>query len=206
MSEDIHTYARKRFERDTQHHTMRVLHDDGLYRHLLFRDPERSMYWYEIITWPGALTIRGDMGDYVFVRMVDMFEFFGLTGAGVNPQYWAEKVTAGTDRVMAYSEKKARQLVTEHVDQLAEGLSTGLAKAFRKAVDSEVLAHPEFDFQDGAAMLLRDFDWGRGDNRRTLVDILWDGWEPQEYTTHYLWCCHAIVHAIAQYEAAKVPA
>ena len=94
----------ERFARETAKHRMTVLHDDGLYRHLRFtemhlcNDAEwrttNGFYWFDLITWPGSLTINGDCGTYTFSRITDMFEFF--RGYGINPQYWAEKVQGET--------------------------------------------------------------------------------------------------------------
>lgn len=56
------TEAAERFTKDVAGHVMTVLHDDGLYRHLRFVQPDRSGYWFEIVTWPGSLAVRGEMG------------------------------------------------------------------------------------------------------------------------------------------------
>ena len=82
------------FNRDIEHHQMTVLHDEGLYRHIRFQNPGNSMYWFDLITWPGSLTIKGDMGTWTFSRLTDMFEFF--TGH-INTSYWAEKLDNGTE-------------------------------------------------------------------------------------------------------------
>jgi len=62
----------------TENHKMNVLNDDGLYRHLRFKHPETFIAWFDLISWPGNLCIRGDMGCYVFARLEDMFQFFYL--------------------------------------------------------------------------------------------------------------------------------
>src|ERR1700722_8964450 len=101
---------------------MTVLHDDGLYRHLRFirmveqEDGSRkptSFYWFDVITWPGCLTINGDMETFTFSRVTDMLEFF--RGHEPNYGYWAEKARGGT-QVRRYSDERFRQLVAEHLD------------------------------------------------------------------------------------------
>jgi hypothetical protein len=80
-----------RFIKDTAEHEMTILHNDGLYRHLRFKKPGTRFYWFDLITWPGYLTIAGDMGTFTFERTEDMLTFF--RGAGdINPQYWSEKI------------------------------------------------------------------------------------------------------------------
>ena len=77
-------------------HKLTILKDDELYRHLrIKKDGSRNRY-YEIITFPGGLLIRGDMGTYEFERVSDMFNFFrsGVKNDGtisINPEYWGEK-------------------------------------------------------------------------------------------------------------------
>lgn len=96
----------ERFQRETARHEMTILHDDGLYRHLRARKPGSGLYWFDIVTWPGSLAIRGDINSaYVFSRMTDMFEFFqGSRDGRINPDYWAEKLPEGRRSAQAYSE------------------------------------------------------------------------------------------------------
>ncbi len=64
------------FLKDVSAHVMRVIRDDGAHRHLRFAAPTSSIYWFDVITYPGELVITGDCGTYVFRRLPDMFEFF----------------------------------------------------------------------------------------------------------------------------------
>lgn len=95
------------FNSNTDKHQMTVLLDEGLYRHLRFKDPHSPFYWFDLITWPGFLTVTGDMGTYTFARLRDMFEFF--TGY-INSDYWAEKLQNGTSG--------GRQQVKDHDAEL----------------------------------------------------------------------------------------
>lgn len=97
--------AAQRFPKDVADHELTILRDDGLYRHLRCAQPGTGSYWFEIVTWPGALAIRGDAGDgYLFSRIDDMLEFFRRPDQRINPQYWAEKLGQGCRRVEVYSE------------------------------------------------------------------------------------------------------
>jgi hypothetical protein len=164
------TTITERFQRETATHRMTVLHDDGLYRHLRFRAhhlcndaeyrPTSSFYWFDLITWPGALTINGDCGTFAFSRVTDMFEFF-RSKYGINPQYWAEKVR-GETRVKSYSEDKFRALVADEVKEAAKDWP-GLAEAVEKAFYHESFSWDvecDITHEDGARRALSEFEHG----------------------------------------------
>ena len=58
-------YARtwKGFVDQTAQHQLTVLHDEVLYRHLRMAAPGTSMWHWEVVTWPGHLSITGDVAD-----------------------------------------------------------------------------------------------------------------------------------------------
>ncbi|WP_431790622.1 hypothetical protein [Kocuria palustris] len=93
------------FCKNTENHRLRILHDDGLYRHLRMQsDNEKgqptAIWYWDIITWPGSLAIRGDVADgYIFTRDPDMLEFFSLhpdryhdDAPKIDMHYWAQKL------------------------------------------------------------------------------------------------------------------
>lgn len=244
------TAAAERFQHDTATHKMTVLRDDGLYRHLRFRrvvpspktgKPEfTSMYWFDLITWPGCLTVNGDCGTFTFTRTDDMFEFFRRNGNdhGINPGYWAEKAQAvnrdgGLSR---YSQERFRQHVVDYVTEaIRDGYAPrGIGRAVREEIFGEY-AKWNTELEDDARRALEDFAFGdtwtveckcreraeglaEGDAFRWerqghigadhRVDIkrvegfrfydTWE-WDLSDYDWQYLWCCHAIVWGIAQY-------
>lgn len=104
------------FKRDTAKFKLTILHDDGVYRHLRIGDPETFCQAFQITTWPGHLEYSGDMGDYVFSRLDDMFRFF--RGDSINPSYWAEKLQAidRADGVKKYSPTLARDYINEQLE------------------------------------------------------------------------------------------
>lgn len=79
-----------RFLVDTAFHRLEIIRDDGLYRHLRMKQPGTSCYYFDVITWPGYLTVTGDMGTWTFSRIADMFDFFGPWQDGINTGYWSE--------------------------------------------------------------------------------------------------------------------
>jgi hypothetical protein len=154
-----------RFAAETAQHQMTVLRDDGLYRHVRFMHvapnketgkPERSsFYWFDLVTWPGCLTVNGDCGTFTFSRPEDMFEFF--RGGRVNPQYWAEKVR-GEMRLKRYSSERFREHVMDDIRD-SEKDYPGLAEAVEREIFGPY-SEWNTEFEDGAREALADFAFG----------------------------------------------
>lgn len=179
--------VQKRFMADTAKHVMTVLHNDGLYRHLRFRQPDTSVYWFDVITWPGNLVIRGDMGTYAFARLDDMFEFF-RSGAGINPGYWGEKVTAGETK--RYDEDYAHQAAQEYLEEWAEhedANTVGRVRQLLRELIADDAAADESEFRHGLSRIGEPFG-----------DFWWEG-DFRPHTAHFLWCCWAIRHAVTAF-------
>lgn len=90
---DIDSEIQRSFYEMTKDHRLTIKHEDGLYRHLRMSSPGSVRCWsFDVITWPGYLTITGDACDtYTFSRNDDMIrEFFGHKD--VNLDYWTEKL------------------------------------------------------------------------------------------------------------------
>jgi hypothetical protein len=82
---------------------MKVHRDDGIYRHLKFSRNGSNSYRFDLVTWPGYLSVTGDMGTWTFGRIADMFDFHGQPFRAarkflINPGYWSEKFEAGAGR------------------------------------------------------------------------------------------------------------
>jgi hypothetical protein len=94
----------QQFLSNVKNHTMKIIKDDDLHRHISFSNNGSNIYRFDLITWPGSLCIDGDCGTYVFRRITDMFEFFRVDdhdfnknrdgGLSINTGYWGEKLTA----------------------------------------------------------------------------------------------------------------
>lgn len=120
------------FRRNTEHHELRVLHDDGLYRHLRVQAPGTRMWSWDVTTWPGHLATSGDIADgHVFAREPDMLAFFSRAGKSeghypdgapsINVDYWAEKLQ-GRDLVdvKKHDPDLFLQQVREHLEEHGE--------------------------------------------------------------------------------------
>jgi hypothetical protein len=190
------------FLKDVAAHQMTVLLDNGLYRHLHFSAGGFNQ-WFEIITWPGRLAIAGDMGDFVFERLEDMFEFFrGKDAAGplrINPSYSAEKVQAACKRsgVTKYSEEAFRTTILERVEGFLEDDDTGVKDELRSEVEHDVLSYAD-EGEDSARRAAGEFKW----NGREVFTDFWEA-DLHEYTLHFLWCLYAIAWAIRIYDSSK---
>jgi hypothetical protein len=188
-----------RFARDTAGHRMTVLHEDGLYRHLRFMAPRTSEFWFELVTWPGSLTIRGDFGDaYTFSRLDDMFQFFRSDrGYGINPHYWAEKLgrDGGRRSVKEYSEELFVQLVKEHT---ADAIRYSDApRGIGRAVRDDILSRFDLLHEDNAREALEEFEF-----KGFRFEDVWE-WDFHDYRPEFLWACHAIQWGIDLYDAAR---
>lgn len=207
--------TREIFLKDVDRHKMTILRDDGLYRHVRFGRPGTRIMQFDLITWPGYLAYCGDMGEYVFTRLKDMFEFFRKPDArsGVDLQYWAEKCRAvdHVSGIKKYDPDVARKVIIEwmeswmHEQDVEEGEEEGTyivpAELYevRDAVIDDVLScveNGEHDLRE----TIRNFECNGFEFR--------DFWEADltEYTVRFVWCCYALVWGIAQYDKEKATA
>lgn len=187
-------HALTMFKIDTSDHVMEVALDQGLYRHLRFRAPGTGMYWYDIITTPGQLTFRGDMGTYVFSRSEDMLAFFENSGGRINPQYWSEKLQAQDVNSPAreYSKDIFVQHVLEEFWNSRENLENA-ADVWREI--REELLDDYGPAGDKSLAITAAMEFSHGGF--TFYDVT--DWRLTAYSHHFLYCLHAIVDGIRRY-------
>lgn len=191
--------SKARFASDTDEHLMTVLHDDGLYRHVRFKAPGTGFYWFELVTWPGYLSITGDMGAFTFTRSRDMFEFF-RAGLDINPGYWGEKAVAG--EVKAYSEDTFREWVAEEMANAREDKPDLEWENIAARIEEEVLS--ESGYHECAIPAVESWNSSYGTGRETGFTFYTDeGVDFTDFTHRFLWCCHAIQWGIAEYDARR---
>lgn len=192
------------FKRDVADHQLTVLRNDGLYRHLRFRRPDRGEYWFDLVTWPGVLVINGDMGGHGFSRREDMFEFF-RSKHGINPSYWAEKVVTGREGLKVYDEELFKEQVAEDLKE-AEQDYPGVTDAWGAKVDG---VWPDYYIgtEEDARAALEDFRYLPEFSKGEPFYFSDTGdWDLREYDYQYLWCCHAVQWGIRQYDNRPAPA
>jgi len=224
--------TQERFLRDVANHEMLILRDDGLNRHVRFKEPGTSCYCFDLITWPGYLCYTGDMGTFVFRRIDDMFEFFGHDRAyhasrgralAINLGYWGEKLVA-VDANGASSGGKAKEFDLEkftrvineyRVGWMRRGKERGtLDKEQRRQlweqVQEEVLDRAE-DGEHYAQAAAYEFSFRKDPYVRSDDQPVWqfdDLFEHDftDYTHTFTWCCYALAWGIQKYDEAKVAA
>lgn len=195
MSDRTNPYARQwaQFRASTTEHELTVLHDDGLYRHLYMGQPNTGMWSWNVITWPGYLTIVGDIGGgYTFVRLRDMLTFFDTSGYGdyygdgspyLQADYWAEKLThACRDSARSYD----KDLVIQHVrEYVAESGYEYSSEIFERAAWNCETEHEAVGWL-----------------AETLGGDTWE-WDIRSLDHHYLLACYAIATTVRAYRGER---
>jgi hypothetical protein len=234
----------KRFALDIADHKVKILQERGMYRHIRFMAPKSSHHWFDLITWPGSLTIKGDMGSYTFSRTKDMLDFFRRSSwdKGPNLSYWEEKLDAvdASSGVREYSVELFRQLMAEDVDAWgADDLFGRMRKkavelgvtddrlpksvvkdckresdaylaGLREELDAELLGEDAswyIEDEGEALSAARQFEYRPDGAPYTEQPFTFDTteWNVRDYSWHYVWCCHAIIWGITQYDAVNGP-
>jgi hypothetical protein len=200
------TYSRAEFLSGVKRHGMTVLRDDGEYRHVRFAEPRTRNRQFDLITWPGYLAYVGDMGDFVFSRLHDMFDFFRTDGDR-EPSfgYWAEKLQA-TDRRgghKCFSQERFAEVINDYRLRWARkaAMDGTLTKEQRRelwdAVDDEVLSRAS-DGEYPAFEAAHDFEH-RVAGRTYRLDDFWDH-NFDEWSVQFAWACYAIAWGISLYD------
>lgn len=187
-----------RFLSDVGGHVMTILRDDGVNRHIRFSLPQSCQYRFDLITWPGHLCYTGDMGTYVFSRIMDMFEFFrtdrkqprlGQT-LFINPGYWSEKVLAAdkNGKILEYD----RDLADQRLREALRGMRDRTTGDERAEIYDDVSA----SLDDGEIAF-----------KTALMEHFSDPWEwnVSEYTYSFMWCCFALAWGVQQYDSRCEP-
>jgi hypothetical protein len=206
------TCDQQRFERDIAQHHMTIFRDEGTDRHISFRQSGNSAYWFEILTWPGALCIRGDMGTYVFSRTPDMFQFFRTGDRGdpsklyINEGYWTEKLIAVDCN--GYGKGSAQEFS-------ADVFKRKVIRRFREYCRDYEVEHDErkrmwywirsdiLDYaSDGDSSALNKVHEFSDSAHPRIFDDFWEV-NCDVYTFHLIWNLYAIAWAIRKYDAAR---
>lgn len=178
-----------------------VEHDSGIHRSLLFKQPGSSTYYFRLTTWSGNLAISGDMGDFIFARTTDMFEFFRSDDQSINLGYWAEKIQAcPKSGYKEFSLDKFRKIIREQFEQWDFDSDEDKAAAMEELNDPfDGLLEAHFDSFQEAYVEADGYEcrWAG----RKFVE-LWD-YNYDEHTYHFIWCCRAIAWGIHKYDLLK---
>ena len=186
------------FLQQTQGHQLTISREDGIYRHLHVGKPGTICESWDICTWPGYLAMVGDMGNWVFQRREDMFEFFRSPlekGLKINPHYWAEKLEAQQDGEW---HRFSPDIFHKRVEELAV-----------EACDVEAYSEvPEERKDDLWGLLNTEDEWDAvaavRDFNSDWLDLT-DFWESpcREVREHFIFACYAITWTVQLYDAMK---
>ena len=199
-----HSLTEQQFLHDVATHEMQIIVNDGVRRHIRFKRPGTMCMHFDLITWPGHLCYTGDMGTYVFTRLLDMFEFFRRPDERapfrIDMRYWAEKCIAqDRDGITEFSREKFHDAVDEHLNSYMEAYFPDSPSAERKELcegvhdDVKRMADDGEHAAIGAALSFR--------YRDKLVFRDFDEVNVREYVHRFQWCCHALEWGIAKYDA-----
>jgi hypothetical protein len=195
--------SKEQFLKSIKDHEMIIMHDEGIYRHLRFKKPNTMCYCFDLTTWPGYLTISGDMGCFCFSRTEDMFYFFDndkRPDLEINPYYWSEKVESSP-----YEEKPVKvfdidvfrndfkkAFIDYELEEIEEDEDKSVKQSDLFEMYSDILtAEDEYE----VVHEVRNFQYHNG----YAID-----WEcipsGKIWAYHYIWCCYAIQWGIIQYK------
>ena len=193
----------EQFLNDVKNHELTIHQNDGVYRHITFRNPDDYNRYFNLTTFPNFLVITGDMGALVFFRVNDdMFNFFRSDDLKINPDYWAEKIQSTSWRAkdasyLEFDVDKIKEYAKDYLnDFLNDNMLSGwdkeelLEKFDRRIISSE----DEYELIEA----IRSFDF----NGFNFVDF-WES-DYREFTGHYIWLCYAIVWGIKKFDEASI--
>jgi hypothetical protein len=213
MTKDEMKEIEQRFLKDVENHEMTIRHDDGVYRHIMFKKPESSCYLFEFITFPGGLLYRGDMGTFEFERVYDMFEFFRREDGGalgISPSYWAEKCQASPKErhggIQEFKSKPVEDAIwrcwKEYFDECdyeeTVGIETEVALAVKERI-KEAIEYIDTDFEWQWISAVANISFRGIDTHFDTSDLLECLSCGYDYTCQFIWCCYALVWGIEKY-------
>ncbi|AHH20783.1 putative bacteriophage protein [Nocardia nova SH22a] len=191
------------FRAGTSEHVLTIKHDDGLYRHLHCAKPGTGIYSFDIVTWPGHLSIGGDLQGYVFARQPDMFDFFATHTHtfAINPGYWSEKVVSGSEQhpERDFCPDVFKATVVEEFMSQRDRFWPDSADLFRRIRQDVIEAGGEY--AETAHEALRTFEFHS--QGRTFYFSDWWELNTTDWSPHFLRACHAIAWGITEYRKAK---
>lgn len=192
-----------RFRRAVRNHKCKIILDNGVHRHIRLASPGTSVYSFDLVTWPGHLSISGDLDDYVFRRLNDMFGFFRSDNGEIHPNfgYWSEKITAKNQHSgpEEFSEELCEAKARKSLEDWCEFFTEDERRAvFNEAEIDDLFLIPD-DQREAISKLIEwqcpvtdDYPFSEFYEHR-LTD----------YTFGYKFSCYAIQWGIKQYDLVK---
>lgn len=215
---------RERFLRETRGHEMTIALDlsqdeknPQLYRHLRFHNKTHGGYWFDIITWPGGLTFRGDGESYSFsVYEPDTLKLFrnrDWRGKYMDVRYCAEKLTSNRDCVRDFQEELFLAAVKEQAEHAIEQeqIRPDQVERFWQELKNEILESGMTSDSNEAVKLLEDFEFYNDESnefkRGYKADFDFEEWwewfdsSTKGYDWWFMWALCALCWGVEQYDA-----
>lgn len=194
----------EQFLSDVKDFQMRIKMDNGVYRHVYFGNPETGNMSFSLVTWPGFLCMSGDMGEFVFERLEDMFQFFmadtehrKAQAVWTNPGYWGEKLRAGSSPKENFDRDTFVQSMIRSFRESFPPGEPGRWETWNELKDK--LSWSDMDSLEQALQLAYDFEDWKGDN---IFHEPYE-WAATVDNPRYIWACHAISWGVNMYWKTK---
>lgn len=194
---------KEQFIKDVKDHEITIVCDDGNTRYIRYSRPDDITFSFSLTTWDNHLCISGDMGDYVFCRISDMFNFFRGSNLTINKSYWHEKLVADSRHFpsMEFSSDLLEDDLTQQLKDYCE--DNGLDKEFYKNVLDELEYYVLDSSDEDIAVRQINSLYSGDENIDEFFEYLKDeiyAIDFKDYSYHFIWCLYAIVWGIAKYD------
>lgn len=198
----------ERFLGDTSKHKMTILSDDGVSRHIRFKEEGDGAYYFDLITWAGHLCVTGDCGTYVFSRLPDMFNFFrapvkhSLDSAElyIDDGYWAGKLLSVDKHggCEEFDKKAFDELVLSYFNDWKESNKPSIKQANEMwlEIENRVL-NEESESEHFAYQSMLEFE------HEGFQFEDWYEYPVTRYTFRFIWNLYAIAWGIKKYDEFK---
>ena len=197
----------EKFLDDVKHHELTIHQNNGVYRHLIFKNPATNDRHFNITTFQGYLIITGEMGSLVFSQQNDMFNLFRSDNLSIDPSYWGERIQSTSCEAkyagfLEFDIDEIKRCAQEDLDDFIKNaeLSAEDVAALRWEFESNVLnAEYEHEIIDSITNFDRIINFGFcGFN----FDEFWES-NYRKYRYEYIWLCYAIVWCIKKFDEAS---
>lgn len=192
--------AEKQFQQDTPDHQMTVLHHEGEYKHLRFQSPNTNLFWYDIHTAPGFLTITGDVGTFSF-RLSGRNPLAVFNQDRINPSYWKEKLAGKPDSVMEFSSAMAVDFLTTRVEEIQDSYyEENISSQLQDQLNFYLPSISQVEDEEEARKLLSGMSFFTPETGELKLDDLWET-SLTLPSVYFMWHCAALQHAAHKYFA-----
>jgi len=198
--------TQERFLKDVANHEMEIISENGITRHIRFKNPATRNMYFDLTTFGDHLVFSGDMGTYVFQRVEDMFTFFRRDEMPDSANYyWDEKLESICTRGgrKEWDEEMFIDSVYDHLKYHFEDEPKEKFEELKKFVESE-LSYKDLCCHQLCWGVLDELEYEIQHDREEWEDIdftdFWEGASCDDFTYHYTWAQMAICWGVMKYD------